>query len=273
MVAGVGGVPYVTWFENDGTNPEIRVARLDGGTTWVQPWAGAGATYGGVNTSPTKQGTSPTLASINGVPFVAWEERDPDPDPGNQEIRVARLSGATWVQPWTGQSATYGGINASGNVSAFDPSLSQIGAGALRGLGRERLDGARHRVGDPRGATRRQRTWQQPVGGASPINEAPGSAVQEPSIGETGGVPFVSWQEEPGATNTDARASRLEPEFSRLTAIPVLHCGHAQRRRAHLRHPLPHRLPVRSGPRARNGRPRSHRQVAIASRSASGPAA
>ena len=133
---------------------------------------------------------------------------------------MARLSGATWAQPWTGQSASYGGINASGNVNAFDPSLNQIGAVPYvawdEDVSTAPGTGSEIRVARLVGGS----TWQQPAGGASPINETPGSAVQEPSLGETGGVPFVSWQEEPGATNTDVRASRLEPEFSRLTAIP-----------------------------------------------------
>ena len=215
VVAGAGGVPYVTWFESDGTNAEIRVARLDGGTTWVQPWTGGGPTYGGVNSSTTQHGTSPTLASIDGVPFVAWEEQDPV----NQEIRVARLSGATWVQPWTGQSPAYGGINAASDVYAFDPSLSQIGAVPYvawdENVSTAPDTGSEIRVARLVGGS----TWQQPVGGASPINEVPNSSVQEPSLGETGGVPFVSWQENAGAS-TDARVSRLEPEFSRPTAIP-----------------------------------------------------
>ena len=36
-------VPYVTWRESDGTNNEVRVARLNG-STWKQPWTGVSTT-------------------------------------------------------------------------------------------------------------------------------------------------------------------------------------------------------------------------------------
>ena len=220
VVAGVGGVPYVTWFESDGTNPEIRVARLDGGTTWDQPWAGAGATYGGVNTTTTQQGTSPTLASINGVPFVAWEERGPAPAPGNQEIRVARLSGADLGAAVDGPVRYLRRDQRLRQRERVRSEPEPDRRRALRGLGRERLDGARHRVGDPRGATRRRRDLARSRWAA----RARSTRLRAPPCKSRASARPAASRSSPGrrslAQPTRRRASRLEPEFSRLTATP-----------------------------------------------------
>src|SRR3954454_1971382 len=76
-IANIGGVPYVAWAENDGTNYEIRVARFNSSTgAWEQPWEGVSDADGGINQSHTKDANHPTIASVGGVPYVAWEEDD-----------------------------------------------------------------------------------------------------------------------------------------------------------------------------------------------------
>ncbi|HEY0517429.1 MAG TPA: hypothetical protein VGD00_09940, partial [Solirubrobacteraceae bacterium] len=76
-LADFGGVPYVAFIEGDGTNSEVRVARLNAaGNGWEEPWRGVDATHGGINQDATKDALHPTLASIGGVPYVAWDEND-----------------------------------------------------------------------------------------------------------------------------------------------------------------------------------------------------
>ena len=61
-LASVGGVPYVAWNENDGTNVEVRVARLDPAGHWEEPWKGVDATHGGINEDPSKNADTTSLA-------------------------------------------------------------------------------------------------------------------------------------------------------------------------------------------------------------------
>ena len=59
-------------------------------------------------------------------------------------------------------------------------------------------------------------TWEQLVGGPSPINQDPSKNAYGASLAGIGGVPYVAWQED----DYDTRVSRLEPEFGSLTATP-----------------------------------------------------
>ena len=53
-----------------------------------------------------------------------------------------------------------------------------------------------------------QAAWNQPVGGASPINHSPTQTGQQPSLTVIGGVPWVAWSEADG-TGAEIRVSRL----------------------------------------------------------------
>ena len=50
--------------------------------------------------------------------------------------------------------------------------------------------------------------WNQPVGGASPINHADHQGALDPNLTTVGGVPHVAWQEDDGV-NWEVRVSRL----------------------------------------------------------------
>jgi hypothetical protein len=80
----IGGVPFVSWIENEGSGSEsIRVARLNA--------AGDGWDHVG---SPIAIGTlnSQAIGSVNGVPFVAWQVlAAPQPAPTDWLLRVSRL--------------------------------------------------------------------------------------------------------------------------------------------------------------------------------------
>ena len=208
----VGGVPYVAWDEppNLGIGEQIRVKRLNGaGTAWEEPWTGASGGDGGINHTADQNGTDPSITSVGGVPYVAWLETDGTKD----ELRVARLNGSTWEEPWAGVSDNSGGINQSTSQSARSPHITSIGGVPYVAWREDDGVNIEERVARLNTATN---TWEQVVGGASPINQDPSKNSYGASLAGIGGVPYVAWQED----DYDARVSRLEPEFGSLTATP-----------------------------------------------------
>ena len=201
-MASIGGVPHVAWAEDDGTNLEVRVSRLNAaGTAWQQVVGGENP----INSSSTKSATDPQLASVGGVPYVAWAEIDG----ANYEIRVARLNatGTSWVEgpPWTGVSATYGGIKQATDRDGLDPSLASIGG--VPYVAWSETDGTNREVRVSR-LNAAGTAWEQVVGGASPVNQADNRDGQDPSLADVAGVPYVAWSETDG-TNEEVRVSRL----------------------------------------------------------------
>jgi hypothetical protein len=82
--ASIGGVPYVAWDESDGTNFEVRVARLNqAGTAWEQVVGGPSP----INHDPDRAAFASSLTSIGGVPYVGWREFDGSAS----KIRISRL--------------------------------------------------------------------------------------------------------------------------------------------------------------------------------------
>jgi hypothetical protein len=206
-MADVGGVPYVAWSENDGTNFEIRVARYEAaGDHWprLEPPLD-NVTWGGINESRTRDATNPSLTSVGGVPYVAWSESDGI----NTEIRVARLNSAgAWEQVVGGASP----INESATANASHPSIADFNgvpfvswdeAGQIR-VAKLSDDG---------------NSWEKVADAASPINEDPAKSATAPSLANVAGTPYVAW-EEPDASSTQVRASRLEPEFQSQAVTP-----------------------------------------------------
>src|SRR4051812_30825109 len=68
-IATAGSTPYVAWEEYDASNrSQIRVRRLEGGT-WV-------AVGGSLNVSTGRDAYSPSVTSVGGIPYAAWQEYD-----------------------------------------------------------------------------------------------------------------------------------------------------------------------------------------------------
>jgi len=111
-IANVGGVPYVTWFEEDaGGVGQVYVKRFNG-TTWEEPDAGS------LNIDPVGYGYDSFVASVGGVPYVAWSE-DGVSDDGRAYVK--RLEGSSWVEP------DPGGLNIDPAAETFDATLASIG--------------------------------------------------------------------------------------------------------------------------------------------------
>jgi hypothetical protein len=198
-LTAIGGVAYVTWTEDDASSKyQVRVARLNAaGTAWAEVAGGASP----INQATNRWATQPDLIGIGGVPYVTWVEDDLT----NNELRVARLNGAgtAWEQVVGGASP----INQDPGKSASVPRLTAIGG--VPYVGWYEHDGTNREVRvarlNPAGTA-----WEQPVGGASPINQAPNAnAFGQLSLTAVGGVPYVGWKE----GNGQFRVSRLEPEF------------------------------------------------------------
>ena len=211
-LADVGGVPYVAWSEADGTNYEVRVARLDPATNrWEQPWTGVSDTYGGINQSTAGFAGELSLAAIGGIPHVAWTEGDVTGSPFNKELRVAVLNGNTWTQPWAGVTASYGGINQSTDKDAFEPSLADVGGNPY--VAWSETDGSAFGNREVRVAGLFGNAWRQPWTGVSDssgaINESTIQGANGPSLVAFGGVPHVAWSES-DSTNSELRVARLD---------------------------------------------------------------
>jgi hypothetical protein len=213
-LASVGGVPYVAWSEFDGTNYELRVARLDDATgAWDQPWTGVSDTSGGINQSGVRIALDASVAEVDGVPYVAWDEYDGS----NTDVRVARLSAGAWRQPWAGAGDTSGGIEQTTTHSGDQPSLAAVGGVAF--VAWRDSDGARYGV---RAARLSGDEWSQPWAGtdAGGISRPAARVAELPRLAEVGGVPFVAWREAGDTLAGTPRVARLEPELTSTSAVP-----------------------------------------------------
>jgi len=191
-LTSVGGVPYVAWQESNGTVTQIRVKDFNG-TTWVEPHAGP------LNVDPTKNAADAKIASIGGVPYVAWDESDGT----HQQIRVARFNGTMWV-------AVGGSLNVDPTKDAFSPSVRSIGGVPTVAWQESNGTATQIRVARFNGSA-----W---VRVSSSLNADPAKNANSPLIISIGGVPYVVWSETSGFF--EARAARLEPDFLAESASP-----------------------------------------------------
>jgi hypothetical protein len=203
-IASIKGVPHVAWDEWDGDNAQIRVSRLDAaGTGWEEIGGGPSP----INHDPNMSAEDPSLASVGGVPHVAWSEYQQD---WTLEVRVSRLNaaGTAWEEIGGGPSP----INQRSDDFGGLPSLA-----AAHGVPYVAwLEDSQVRVSRPNAAGT---AWEEVVGGASPINlDSEVGGAFEPSLATIGGVPYVARFEGDG-DNYEIQVSRLEPEFLSQAAL------------------------------------------------------
>ena len=75
-LTAIGGVPLRRWSEDDGTNYELRVSRLNAaGTAWQEVVGGPSP----INHAGNRNATDPSLTAIGGVPYVASSTRTTAP--------------------------------------------------------------------------------------------------------------------------------------------------------------------------------------------------
>jgi hypothetical protein len=105
---GVGSTPYVAWTEGDGTNLEVRVARLNAtATAWEEIAPGPTP----INASATQDAFSAAAAAVGGVPWLAWSEVDA----AGRQVRVARL------EPEFGPPGAVATVNGTVGASLLAP--------------------------------------------------------------------------------------------------------------------------------------------------------
>ena len=198
-LAGVGGVPHVAWTEHDGTNAEVRVARLNAaGTHFQEIVGGAGPINKG---DGNNAGSMVGLTDVGGVPHVAWVEYDG----ANGEVRVAKPNGAgtAWEEVVGGDSP----INASPTADAGGLDLTTIGGVPYVAWAEDGANASRQiRVARLNQAGTE---WVDVVSGSSPVNASPTGFADRPSITAVGGVPHIAWQEWDGK-RYQIRVARLD---------------------------------------------------------------
>jgi hypothetical protein len=196
-IASVGGVPYVAWGESNGTVGEVYVKRFDG-STWVQVGSGS------LNVDPTHTAGSPSVASVGGVPYVAWGESN---GPVNQ-VYVKRFDGSAWGQVGSGS------LNVDPTQNAGFPTITSVGGAPL--VGWQESHGTATQIYVKRfggGA------WAQ-VGGSLNVDPSKdASFFLDPKVIDVGGVPYASWAETDGS-HYQIRVKRLEPDILSESATP-----------------------------------------------------
>ncbi len=201
----IGDVPYVAWTEDDGTNQEIRVARLNAAGTGWEKVGQTLAPASPINQSSTSRGDAPSLTALNGVPYVAWSESDGT----NYEIRVARLNaaGTGWEKVVNASSP----INESNGFDGKEPSLAVINGTLYVAWSEE--DNVNYEIRVARlNAT--ETAWEkvgQATNPASPINAASNLDAVEPGLVGVDGVPYVAWREET-VLGDEMRVARLSAD-------------------------------------------------------------
>lgn len=158
---------------------------------WSQPWGKLG------------KGQPPSLAVVAGVPYAAWVESDG----ANAEVRVARLEGSTWVQPWSGVSPTSGAINQSTTADALSPQLASVDG--IPYVTWVEHDGGNYEV---RVARLNLGEWVQPWNGAGPTSGGVSLTDRDgfsPRIASVAGQPYVAWTQSRGYVY-EVRAAHLE---------------------------------------------------------------
>jgi hypothetical protein len=195
-IGSVGGVPYVAWRESDGSHYQIYVKRFQG-SSWVLVGSGS------LNVSPTINAGLPSMAVVAGIPYVAWDE-----DGATRYVHVKRFDGTDWVTVGGGPVNYDPAGNAAGSNMASIGGVPVVGfqefTGTLPNQVRiKRLDGAQ---------------WVS-VGGSLNVDPSHNAFLIDPAIADSGGVPYVTWQETNGS-QIQVFVKRLEPDILSEDSTP-----------------------------------------------------
>lgn len=207
-LTAVRGVPYVAWAQYDwpDANWEIHVARLEDGR-WQEPWNGVGPHSGGINQSTIAPAPDPALASVKGVPYVAWTEFDPADS--YWKIRIARLNRGRWEQPWAGSTASTPG--SQGDQLGSSPQMLNVkGTPYLAWVDGDEVQ----HNSEVRVARLQNGVWEQLSADASAtwggVNRDPRHPADNPRLTAVGRVPYVSWAEWDGIMDWELHVARLD---------------------------------------------------------------
>jgi hypothetical protein len=192
-IADVGGVPYVAWQEMTGGHLNVHVKRFAAGT-----WSAVGSS---LTSDPAGAAELPSITSVDGIPYVAWEESIGLAE----QVHVAEFTGGAW-------SAVGGSLNEAPTDLASNPSITS--AGGMPYLTWSEQSG---NVPQTNVAQFKDGAWRD-IGGS--LNDDTTHDANLPAIAFVGGVPYVAWQEKSGPTAVQIRVARLEPDIVSETATP-----------------------------------------------------
>jgi hypothetical protein len=160
----------------------------------VKSWDGAAWTsVGGVlNVNPSRIAQLPSIASVAGTPYVAWEEYA-----GSfvEQVHVARWTGSAW-------SAVGGILNVDPTKHAESVTIAGVGGTPFVTWQDESTAGK----GQVYVARWTGSAWSAIGGALSPDGEG---YSQSPRVAAVGGVPFVAWDDEDAGGIRHARVVRL----------------------------------------------------------------
>jgi hypothetical protein len=211
-ITSLGGIPYVAWSESNGTNDEVRVKQLT-----ASGWAAIG---GALNIDTGKSADNPSITSVGGVPYVAWEESNGT----KSQIYVKQFMGGTWTAVGASVNidpAKDGAIPSIADVGGV-PYVAYVEANTVIHV-REFTGGAWTTVG-------------------TPINIDVTKQAFHPSITSIGGVPYIAWDEFNGTTrlihvkqftggawtevggalNVDATKNASHPDITSIGGVPYV---------------------------------------------------
>jgi hypothetical protein len=190
-IADVGGTPYVAWEETVLGTSHVLVDRLEGAD-----WQPVGGEVRSPNASAAYQ---PTITSVNGTPYVAWEENEYGDTLWHSW--VASFDGNNW-QP-------SGELRSAHALNALGPDITTIKG--VPYVTWEEYGGGTWSI---RVASFQPQGWQI-VPGA--LNTAPDVHSIRPAIAGIDGYPFGAWNEYSGS-QVQVHAARLVPDFATTIA-------------------------------------------------------
>lgn len=182
QIVNFGGAPYVAWPQFEGSKWGVRVGRFDGSA-----WQAVG---GPPNAAPVTGSTRPSIANINGQPYVAWEGED---QLSNEHVWVARFNGTGWEQVGSpldpiddeAHRPRIAGVAGVPYVTWEDNCLADPCAGGVlaphQSVATYRFDGS---------------TWQPIDGGVIPATAVLDHFAFWPNIADVNGAPYVAWADE-----------------------------------------------------------------------------
>jgi hypothetical protein len=192
-ITTIGGVPYVAWYESDGSLNQIRVASFNGSA-----WTAVG---GSLNVDATKEARDPSITTIGTTLYVAWSESDS----AHNQIRVASFNGSAWT-------AVDDSLNFDPTKGASNPSITSIGATPY--VAWSEFDGSKDQI---RVASFNGSAWSA-VGGS--LNFDTGKDAFSPSITSIGTTPYVAWEEDNGSVRQIRVASFNGSAWSAVDGSP-----------------------------------------------------
>lgn len=183
-ISAAGKKPVVAWREFDGANWELRAAIFNGGGSWQELDGGESP----INIDPTRDAGSASLATINGVVYIAWAENSG----ASSQIWVARFVRGSWEVVSNGGAP----LNRDATKDALDATLVNIGN--IPFVSWREYDGsywqarvARTSKDVASGAEK----WVPVVDEDRPINTYLSSDALNLRMANLNGAPFVVWRE------------------------------------------------------------------------------